>query len=337
MPAQKVYFPALDSLRAIAMLLVFLSHAGPVMKLAGLDIGWTEWGRLGSIGLSLFFILSGFLITYLLLQERQDRHTINIGHFYMRRILRIWPLYYLIIGIGQFLIPYTGLAGLGGIYTSAAGNFSRTAICYLLFLPNIAFLFIKPANPFLGHTWSIGVEEQFYLVWPWVLQKCGRYLPAVLWMLIGLTLLSSWSYTYGFPYYAGKGEGWRMLSKINAGLYWSNIGYFALGGLMAWWKLQRLRMATALPLPRGLRNPLARWLPHPLLTYLGRISYGMYIFHVLATIITAKLLLKTGMPQGSPVFGLFALCVAFGVTTLAGALSYRWIESFFLRLKKRFN
>jgi peptidoglycan/LPS O-acetylase OafA/YrhL len=86
MPTQKVYFPALDSLRAIAMLLVFLAHAAPVMKLAGLDLGWMDWGRLGRIGLILFFVLSGFLITYLLLLEQQDRHTINIGNFYMRRI-----------------------------------------------------------------------------------------------------------------------------------------------------------------------------------------------------------------------------------------------------------
>jgi peptidoglycan/LPS O-acetylase OafA/YrhL len=329
MPTQKVYFPALDSLRAIAMLLVFLAHAAPVMKLGGLDIGWPDWGNLGRTGLILFFILSGFLITWLLLQEKQDRQRIDIGHFYMRRILRIWPLYYLIIGICQFLIPYTRLPAFAGIYPSTVGNFGRTALCYLLFLPNIAFLLVKPGNPFLTHIWSIGVEEQFYLIWPWILQRCGKYLAVVLWVLIGLTLLSSWSYEYWFPYHRDKKEIWGMLSQVNATVYWSNIGYFAIGGLIAYFGRTRPRAGKFLA---GIGR-----LQHPLLTWLGKISYGMYIFHVLVTMITARLLLKAGMPQRHPAYGLLALVLAFGLTALTGTLSYGFVESFFLRLKKRFS
>jgi peptidoglycan/LPS O-acetylase OafA/YrhL len=374
MPKKKVYFPALDSLRAIAMLLVFLAHVGPVMKLGGLDIGWMEWSRLGSTGMILFFILSGFLITYLLLVEQQDRHAINIPNFYMRRILRIWPLYYLIIGICQFLIPYTGLGGLGEIYNSSAGNFARTALCYLFFLPNIAFLVIRPGNPFLGHTWSIGAEEQFYLVWPWILQRCRRYLPAVLCLFIGLAVLSSWAYAFWFPGQASVGYKRAILSKINAGYYWSNIGYFALGALMAFYKLQSHRMVKALTkkavqitaiflscvilltgynwwgefvlaglfsiliLQATQPGSIMSGLHNPLLIFFGKISYGMYVFHVLATLTIATLLRKVGAPPVSNLaFSLLAPFLAFGLSALAGTLSYKGIERFFLSMKKRYE
>jgi peptidoglycan/LPS O-acetylase OafA/YrhL len=235
-------------------------------------------------------------------------------------------------------------------------------------------LFVKPPSPFLAHTWTIGAEEQLYLIWPWILQRCGKYLSVVLYLFIGLALLSCWSYEYWFPYHAGKGESWVVLSKINTVLYWSNIEFFALGGLMAFFSLKRPGVAkflskksiqaAAILLSGGLLIGKYYWLNlsvlaiffsllvfhatqpgtmmsrlhHPLLIYLGKISYGMYIFHILVMITTAKLLHKLGILQGhNPSVRLIVLPRAFGLTMLAGALSYKWIESFFLRLKKRFT
>lgn len=373
MQMPKVYFPGLDALRAIAVLLVFAGHFGTVMSYWGLDLNFVCLSGLAGAGLILFFVLSGFLITYLLLLEQVDYRKINVPNFYIRRMLRIWPLYYLIVGIGQFLIPSTGLLGLEKIDQAILANFHQQSLWYLLFLPNIAFL-SNPVNFYIGHTWSIGVEEQFYLIWPWVLKKCGKHLYSILWALILLALLSSWSYQYWFPGLNDKGKGLHWLSKINAAFYWSNIGYFALGGLMAFCKLMRPRLEIFLSRPTvqiaslllscciliGPKFPLEEFLlailfavlvlnasqagtllyrlQHPILLYLGKISYGMYIFHILAIIVSSELLLKTGaqhLPQ--PVFGALSFSLALGMTFLAGTISYSFVESFFLRLKARFR
>src|ERR1700722_5062097 len=194
MPVNKIYFPALDALRAIAMLLVFTAHLGPGADIVGVGSIWTAPAALGAIGLILFFVLSGFLITYLLLAEQKDRKRIDIPRFYLRRILRIWPLYFIIVGISQFLIPCTGLFGLDSIYSATAPNFRQASLYYLFFLPNLAFLTVSPVNPLLGYTWSIGAEEQFYLIWPLVLRLGRRHLQMIFAVIIALVLWSAWVY-----------------------------------------------------------------------------------------------------------------------------------------------
>jgi peptidoglycan/LPS O-acetylase OafA/YrhL len=372
---QKIYFPALDCLRAIAMLMVFVTHFESVMDILGLS-GYTVHylTRFSSIGLSLFFVLSGFLITYLLLAEQRAFRTIHVPDFYIRRMLRIWPLYYLIVLIGQFLIPYTGLLGWEQVDRSILGpNFWKTAACYLLFMPNIAFLMVRPVNPYIGMTWSIGAEEQFYLVWPWILKKCGRYLHTVLWMLILLTVLA-FCLNWGLMQMKSHNALLLVLSKINAFLYWSRIGYFALGGLMAFYLLHRpgiVRRLTGQPIFWGCLfllcastvqigfllkefliaillsilvlhavqpGTLLSRLKSPVLLYLGKISYGMYLFHVITISIACKLLVNMGgLHLSAPVFCLLAYPLGLSLTVFAGALSFRYFESFFLRLKKRFQ
>ena len=161
------------------MMMVFAAHLGPVAATVGNWTIWTAPASIGRVGMVLFFVLSGFLITYLLLVEREDRHRIDIPRFYLRRILRIWPLYFLIVGICQFLIPVKGLFGLDSIYSVTAPNFRLASLYYLLFLPNLAFLTVWPVNPLLGYTWSIGVEEQFYLLWPVLLLLLARTIKSV--------------------------------------------------------------------------------------------------------------------------------------------------------------
>jgi peptidoglycan/LPS O-acetylase OafA/YrhL len=353
MPAAKIYFPALDTLRAIAMLLVFAAHLGPVAATVGVGTVWTAPAALGSVGLVLFFVLSGFLITYLLLVEQKDRRRIHIPQFYLRRILRIWPLYFIIVGVAQFLIPCTGLFGLDSIYNATAPNFRQASLYYLFFLPNLAFLMVSPVNPLLGYTWSIGVEEQFYLIWPLVLQFGRRHLQGIFGLIIVLALWSAWIYT----------------PKVSAVIHWSNMGFFALGGLMAFFRAKRPGIVMALStrmtqvvvllLAAALiaigQNFAAGWaaavlfsliilhatqlstlisrLRYPWLRYLGMISYGMYIFHVLVITLIVRAWPHTGMPAGN---GLLPL-TAFAATVLAGTLSYYGIELPFLRLRRRFG
>jgi peptidoglycan/LPS O-acetylase OafA/YrhL len=353
MPTAKIYFPALDSLRAIAMLLVFAAHLGPVAATVGVGNIWTAPAALGAVGLVLFFVLSGFLITYLLLVEQKDRKRIDIPRFYLRRILRIWPLYFIIVGIGQFLIPCTGFLGLDSIYSATAPNFRQASLYYLFFLPNLAFLTVSPVNPLLGYTWSIGVEEQFYLVWPLVLQLGRRHLQSILGLIILLVLWSTWIY----------------IPKLSAAIHWSNMGFFALGGLMAFFRAKRPHIIIALStrttqvvvllLSAGLiavgQNFAGGWaaailfslvilhatqpstligrLRYPWLRYLGRISYGMYIFHVL--VIT--LIVRAWAHAGMPVTGWGLPLLTFVATVTVGTLSWYGIERFFLQWRRRFG
>ena len=353
MTVSKVYFPALDALRAIAMLLVFAAHLGPVAATVGVGNVWTAPAEVGTVGLVLFFVLSGFLITYLLLVEQKDHARINIPRFYLRRILRIWPLYFLIVGIGQFLIPCTGFLGLDSIYSVNAPNFRQASLYYLLFLPNLAFLTVSPVNPLLGYTWSIGVEEQFYLIWPLVLQFGRRHLPSIFVLIMVLVLLSTWT----------------NIPKISAFIYWSNMGFFSLGGLMAFFRAKRPAIAIALStrmtqvvvlflciaviavgkdlaggwapailfalviLHATQPSTLIGRLQYPWLRYLGRISYGMYIFHVLVTTLIVRAWVNAGQPGASKLLP----PVAFAATVLAGTASWYGMEQFFLRLRRRFG
>jgi peptidoglycan/LPS O-acetylase OafA/YrhL len=351
MPSQKIHFPALDSLRAIAMLLVFAAHLDPAAEAVGVKIAWSADGSIGAAGLTLFFVLSGFLITYLLLAEQDDRQKIDVPHFYLRRILRIWPLYFLVVGISQFLIPFTGLFGLDSIYSVNTPDFWKASLYYLLFLPNLAFILVSPVNPMLGHTWSIGAEEQFYLLWPLVLTIGRRHLPAILCVIIVVGCLSWWVHVPG----------------LSAAIGWSRMGYFGIGGLMAYFRARQPGIARKfsgrilqmlVPLLSIIAFPVEEdlgfgWisamlfgiiilqasqpgtimskLRHPWLRYLGRISYGMYIFHVLVII----LIVKTGTALGLAPWTLPV--IAFFATILAGTLSFYGIERPFLRLKRRFG
>jgi peptidoglycan/LPS O-acetylase OafA/YrhL len=353
MRGSKVYFPALDALRAIAMLLVFAAHLGPVAATVGVGTIWTAPAALGAVGLVLFFVLSGFLITYLLLVERKDRARIDIPRFYLRRILRIWPLYFLIVAICQFLIPCTGFLGLDSIYSATAPNFRQASLYYLFFLPNMAFLTVLPVNPLLGYTWSIGVEEQFYLIWPLVLKMGRRRLQRIFGIIMVLALWSTWFY----------------IPKFSAVIYWSNMGFFALGGLMAFFRVKRPGIVMALStrlmqvvvpilsvaLIAAGENLAGGWAPaflfalailhatqsstligrlrYPWLRYLGRISYGMYIFHVL--VIT--LIVRAWAHSGMTIAGWRLPLLAFAATVLAGTLSWYGVEQYFLRLRRRFG
>jgi peptidoglycan/LPS O-acetylase OafA/YrhL len=197
------YWPALDGLRALAFLFVFCHHVCPTTPAAdhsaqGLVLKIFSWGW---SGVDLFFVLSGFLISYLLLQERKSFGTISIKDFYMRRVLRIWPLYYLILGT-LAVIPllygsqlhmylYRHLVGkVIGPYALFIGNYSilnaGTAVqdlCQSLKI-NVMF-YITLTVPL----WSLCIEEQFYAVWPWILKALKR--PTALWIVCTSVVLLS--------------------------------------------------------------------------------------------------------------------------------------------------
>jgi peptidoglycan/LPS O-acetylase OafA/YrhL len=179
----RVYFSNLDSLRFLAFLAVFIAHAGILFPIS------TDWFyrlyRLiisqGAYGVNFFFVLSGFLITYLLLLEKRKNGFVSIKTFYLKRILRIWPLYYIVMLISVFLLPVF-IQAIGADYI--AGNMrtfpnlgmligEHAKTWFLFFAGNFYRGAELGAVPFaLGVLWSVCVEEQFYLFWPCIVRKC---------------------------------------------------------------------------------------------------------------------------------------------------------------------
>jgi peptidoglycan/LPS O-acetylase OafA/YrhL len=163
-PENKVYYPALDGLRAFAILLVFAQHYFLTFYKPYLQWGWT--------GVDIFFVLSGFLITGILFDTRNDAHRFRV--FYIRRSLRIFPLYYGIFAVVLLLTPvlHWAWSSVWVLWPIYLGNYDRFLNVHAFFLNHglIDNLFSPVAGYaiYFGHFWSLCVEEQFYLVWPFV-------------------------------------------------------------------------------------------------------------------------------------------------------------------------
>lgn len=156
------HFKGLNTLRFIAASLVVLHHSATIgRKYELFNIENFSLFRNGANAVSFFFVLSGFLITYLLLKEKNQTKTISIKSFYLRRVKRIWPLYFLLIFIGTIFLPF--FFSLFNIDYQMPYTLSQTWYYFLFFFP-ILVLF-NYGNHFLEPLWSIGVEEVFYLIW----------------------------------------------------------------------------------------------------------------------------------------------------------------------------
>jgi peptidoglycan/LPS O-acetylase OafA/YrhL len=179
------YQPGLDGLRAVAVLGVLFYHAG-----------W-EWMPGGFLGVDVFFVLSGFLITSIILEEYDRTGGINFRQFYLRRARRLLPALLLMLSV-------VGLLALI-VYRDAARAFASDAVSALLYVTNWWYIvaeqsyFEYTGRPaLLKHLWSLAVEEQFYLIWPAIafllMRRGGRRM--VLWVAIALALLSTAWMTY---------------------------------------------------------------------------------------------------------------------------------------------
>ena len=182
----RVYFKGLAEIRALAALFVIFhhlelyKHRNAISSLYDTPVNYFI-SHLGKNGVYIFFILSGFLITYLLLTEKKLNKKIDIKKFYFRRVLRIWPLYYLIVIISFTIIPFLALNF--ETFQSETHYYNRilhlkespyiTLLLFLLFLPNLA-LSLRPAVVGAAQSWSVGVEEQFYLIWPHFINRIKK-------------------------------------------------------------------------------------------------------------------------------------------------------------------
>ena len=362
-PSHLVFYrPELDVLRLLAFALVFLHHSFPAPLANGLKSrALRAVGEGSALGVSLFFFLSAYLITELLFREKRVSGSVNLQNFYLRRVLRIWPLYFAMLGIATLI---------GLVNPSEA--VSTTGLLAYLFLSGNWWSSVHGFLPVLaGPLWSISVEEQFYVLWPVLARSIRR------WMIITCGALI-WSGAQMFLFW------FTSTRLVTADQVWLNsivqFQYFGLGIIVAGGLggrvlqvpvLARVTLAiiglTCMFLPEFQHNalgfndvvltrnvmfvyPLAglgavclfcsfmgasmggRWTGR--LVYLGKISYGLYVFHLTAITVVLLLCDRLGIHHGKilAVYG-----VALPGTILFAHLSYQYFEKRFLRLKERFT
>lgn len=322
--------PALDGLRGVAILLVVGAH------------GLTRFEAGGTIGVTVFFTLSGFLITALLLEERERRGRISLIDFYRRRLLRLLPALTLLVGV---LVACS--------MTSIVG-----AAAALLYVGN--WIEVDTAGPGLGglaHTWSLAVEEQFYIIWPVVLIATARLgrgallavaLAGSMYAIVARAALWDNSITTMRRIYLGTdmhadallvgcalavilcGSHRRATSRRTV-VVLALVAIAALGfpqSMAIWFVLNPtlvplLAAVAIFCLTTGTR---LRLLESRAFVVIGRRSYGLYLWHVPVFAVGSQHL------EVLPHFISFALLV--GVSWLVTSLSWRYVERPFLRLKE---
>jgi peptidoglycan/LPS O-acetylase OafA/YrhL len=327
--------------------------------------------ELGSLGVIFFFVLSGFLITFLLLQEKTVTGTIAVKKFYLRRILRIWPLYYLIVLLGFLVLPHIHFIDNPYLEKFMDQNFGTNFLLYLLFLPNLAFS-IYAAVPHIGQTWSIGVEEQFYLIWPLIV-KFSRNVIRVLLLVIGILITAKVIVLMQYRAYPDN----SVLKVLKPFLAMTKMESMAIGGIGAYylfkanekikWLFNNIILIASLIaivllvyltpdfLQDGMylvysvlflivilnvsSNPASVIrLENRLFIMLGNISYGIYMYHLIVIAFVINMVKHFGIEIND---GIGSQLIIYSSTILltigVSWLSYTFFEKWFLSLKHKFT
>lgn len=313
------YNPALDGLRALALLLVLAFHA----RIEGFHGGF--------FGVDVFFVLSGYLITRLLAEQHSATGTINVSAFYLRRLRRLYPA--LLLFLGVYLIA-------GPLAFPNRQDHARDALVAATYLSDYGFAFWR--IPWvIQHTWSLSVEEHFYLAWPVVLLMVLK-LPRSCWAPVVLTLavaatLWRWHVVFNVdpwqqPYYRFDTRLSGILLGAAAGLWRPQVPRLAapLGGALLLLAMSQaytkadssltgwmaLAEGGSLLLVLGAHQvPLLAWAP---LVWIGKLSYGIYLWHY-----PIMLWLRA-----HDVIGWESLAIGGGGAILGGAVSYFTVERF---------
>lgn len=350
--------PGLNGLRAIAAIAVVISHITLALKEFHLNpyiLGVAEDGKpkglsLAGFGVSIFFVLSGFLITYLL-QAEKEVNSINIKKFYLRRILRIWPLYYMYL----ILVVIT-------ILVFKLDFDLKSLLLYIFYAANIPFI-LNTTLPFVAHYWSLGVEEQFYLFWPWVNKKIDHHIiPTIITFIVILvgtkvllhfyrpnSLLESIIHVTRFHT--------MMIGALGAILYKQGNRFFleitnnkiaqAIGWMIIFLVAinkyhfisiidNEIISIVTLVLIIGqihITNRLIN-LELTFLDFLGKISYGIYVIHPLIIFLLSKSLNQINIQATYKYFMVYFTTLT--LTIIISHLSYKYFERYFLVIKKRF-
>lgn len=319
------------------------------------------------LGVILFFVLSGFLISYLFFREQSNTGDINIRKFYIRRILRIWPLYFFIILLSLFVLPYIQFLHYpGAAFLDMETKIYKALPLYMLFLPNLVMVAIN-SIPFCSQTWSIGVEEQFYLIWP-ILNKYFKsklgiavfvvILYLIIKFMILLNVIGSGQNSLFFQFWESM-----PIQFMAIGSFFAYLAYFdtkltiafkrffyhpifqiltvlviiiclTLDLKVKYFNLEMYAMLFGIVIlnaSTGTSNIFK--LNNTILRYLGKISYGLYMYHFVCIVFVIQLLSKWNLNNE-----IFLVYISVLLSTiLVSSISYRTIEHYFLRYKSRFS
>ncbi len=368
--SKPVHFMNLDVLRFVAAMMVLIAHSYE---------GWVAWWgnpgfmtigdyktlskfgeflnyfiRNGGFGVDVFFLISGFLITYLMLVEKNKTGTISLGKFYLRRTFRIWPLYYFLVAITPLLVRWMH-------YPHPA--YWPTILLYNNFYAIKTELWTFP----FSHFWSICIEEHFYLIWPLIIWLAPyKKLPQIFFFVVFISIVSRGLFAYfGFGYYYqylhtlsrmdmlawGALGAWLHFDKpitlnfsrstrllvyilfvaiysyeyynIYDGVFLSCFRKYIYGGFAAF------AMANYLFNPDAFFNFKKKNILH----YFGKVSFGIYMYsNIVLPIIIEKIMVAHALTNMYLFFGLNIL-----ITIVISAISYETLERFFLNIKAKFE
>ncbi len=355
---KRKYFTVFDAFRFFFFFLVFLQHT-PISK----NSFFNYFSGSGGIGVSLFFILSGFLITYILINEKKHTNTISLKKFFIRRILRIWPLFYAML-LFAFLTPY--ILNLLHLSSSNEG-YEPNWLVSVLFLENYKMMFTNnfPNVSPLRVMWSLCVEEHFYIFWGLILYLIPiKRIP----LLIFLSILT-----------ANLVRVFYYSIDLNTGDLFSNLDYFAYGAIPAFIltnKKNLVQKVSKIPLsikysililtigvifivPNIPYNSLRLYISptifgllfatiilfsitetnqininsNNLITKLGVYTYGLYVYHAIVINLLIQVFKNYKSDSKNLIIGVLALIL----TITISILSYYFYEQPFLKLKKYFR
>ena len=340
--------PELDGLRGLAIALVLLFHCRDAFESVGLGpvVAW------GWSGVDLFFVLSGFLITRLLIEARPGpRYFVN---FYARRALRIWPVYFLLLVVAWFFVPWALGSFAWGLHEAAAAPWAQ----YAFFVQNLCGMATAGA---VGPTWSLAIEEQYYVVWaPFVRFVGARTLKVV---LVAVLLASPAIRFFGGADF-GQPHTLIHLDGLAAGSLIAVVLATARLARAAWARLSRVALTggvvvaplalafdsawAASALAAGFAGLLIRallatggggWTSRALtlwpLRFLGKISYGLYMVHLLCFQLLAS---QAGLVPGDGVErDLIVVAVRLSVAIAVATAMWYGVERPILTLKRRFG
>lgn len=360
----KLYFPNLNGLRFIAAFFVIINHIEQLKVFYNLGDGIiSDFARnIGKLGVMLFFVLSGFLITYLLITEERLVGVISTKKFYIRRFLRILPLYILVIIVVFFILQNFSFWEIPGLKNPVEDNFISIFLLHIFLIPNVATA-VYGFIPYIAQAWSIGTEEQFYLMWPVLLKKFKRHRLTLMISIVifhfSIRVVLSNKLPFSIPYRDIINKFWMHF----------NIDSIAIGSIFAILLLNKnkvlkyilntnffyfVTLITAIFLVVGVRvshlhyqfysllfgiliinlavnKDLKNILEGKLIYYLGKISYGIYMYHFIVLIPVLMAVSKFNFDNSIIIYML-----VFTITIAISSLSYHYFEAFFLKIKAKY-
>jgi peptidoglycan/LPS O-acetylase OafA/YrhL len=358
----KPHFYELDGVRGVAILLVLLFHTFPAAAIPNVGKFLVPFFSSMWVGVDLFFVLSGFLITRILLSSKQSPD--RFSRFYLRRALRIFPLYYLSLTLALFVLPRFALPEMRQLQPLWPWFYSYSI--------NIWVFIINDSLPthLLNHYWSLAVEEQFYLFWPLIIFSLQRRrLPIVILYVCTAAILAraamiakgySWSplyvnlftrmdsfalgalATYAYVYKSDAITDRRAKYIVWAAGLSLILLFVALKGFEIGSRLSQFLVfpIIAMFFSAGIylllrcskESIFKRFFSHSALRFLGKYSYGIYIYHwIIFHYIASIPAFKTqSLPSLLALFGL-----ANAITLIAAMVSFHGFESHFLKLKPK--